>query len=53
MSKVDRYNSALHDPANVYHIYADCRQEDNIKKGCGCGDSLPNNLCEWCNERQA
>ena len=43
MSKVDRHNSALHDSDNMYHIYSDCRQENNIKKRCECGDSLPNN----------
>ena len=53
MSKVDRLNSALHDSDNAYHIYCNCRQEDNIKKRCSRGDAQPDNRCEWCNEIQA
>ena len=43
MSKVGRHNSALHDSDNMYHIYSECRQENNIKERCECGDFLPNN----------
>ena len=52
-SKVIQQKSALHVSDNRYYVYCNCRQENNIKKRCGCGDSLPNNLCGWCNERQA
>ena len=50
MSRVDRYYSAMHDSDNGYHIHSDCRQENHIKRRCGCGDSPPDNLREWCNE---
>lgn len=52
-SKVIQQKSALHVSDNRYYVYCNCRQENNIKKRCGCGDSQPDNLCKRCNERQA